>query len=156
MYFGTATENEAYMIRPSLYSDHEEDIVYTVEKKLEADEAVFHFALKCWLIVCDYYLNMPNKKKELSNNHIWGLIKLERFVIILLVKRGFSSVERACSSHFRQRSCLRGGRAAQESNAFCLYRLACGRSTHKKVDVNKFSQHRLKYMEEKESNGLMD
>ena len=47
MYFGTATENEAYMIRPSLYSDNEEDIVYTVQKKLEADYAVFYFALKC-------------------------------------------------------------------------------------------------------------
>ena len=47
MYFGTATENEAYMIRPSLYSDREEDIVYTVQKELEAEDAVFHFALKC-------------------------------------------------------------------------------------------------------------
>ena len=47
MYFGTATENEEYMIRPSLYSDREEDIVYTVKKEVEGAEAIFHFALKC-------------------------------------------------------------------------------------------------------------
>jgi len=43
MYFGTSTNNEKYMVKPSLYYTDEQEIIFDIEKKIENDETVFYF-----------------------------------------------------------------------------------------------------------------
>merc|ERR1712037_297203 len=43
MYFNTATDNDKYRIKPSLYCEGADNLVFEVEKKIEADQIVFEF-----------------------------------------------------------------------------------------------------------------
>ena len=43
MYFNTATDNDKYRIKPSLYCEGAGNLVFEVEKKLETDQIVFEF-----------------------------------------------------------------------------------------------------------------
>ena len=43
MYFGTSTNNEKYMVKPSLYYTDEKEIIFDVEKKIENEDTVFYF-----------------------------------------------------------------------------------------------------------------
>jgi len=43
MYFNTATSNDKYRIKPSLYCDGAENLVLEVEKKIESNQVVFKF-----------------------------------------------------------------------------------------------------------------
>ena len=44
MYFNTATDNDKYRIKPSLYCEGAKNLVFEVKKKLETDQIVFEFA----------------------------------------------------------------------------------------------------------------
>jgi len=43
MYFGTSTNNDKYMVKPSLYYNDKERVVFDVEKKIENENTVFYF-----------------------------------------------------------------------------------------------------------------
>merc|ERR1712098_20332 len=43
MYFNTATCNDKYRIKPSLYCEGAENLILEVEKKLESNQVVFKF-----------------------------------------------------------------------------------------------------------------
>merc|ERR1712241_359236 len=46
MYFGTSTNNDKYMVRPSLFYNDQERVVFDVEKKIENQNIVFYFTPK--------------------------------------------------------------------------------------------------------------
>ena len=46
MYFGTATNNSKYMVKPSLYYTDEKEVIFDVEKKIENQDTVFYFTPK--------------------------------------------------------------------------------------------------------------